>query len=371
MDPQTYLESIVPTREMVTHFAGPREGGSSFDPELGWVLRDGVRKDGVHGSKGFYRYDPDGARRAVHFPERPCRVHTYGDSFTHCDQVSDGETWQEYLAAHFQEPIRNFGIGGYSVYQAYRRMRKVEREGGAEYIILNIYDDDHFRNLDAWRSIRMGVPGRFTLPHLRVDVENGRCEEVENLCQTPEEVYRLCDPAFVWETYRDDPTLRATLARKAGEKASSEMVTAVAAGFGARADRFPYGDPAARAFKIHTEAALYATRRVLEMTEAFVRETGKRLMVMLSFNRGHTAEALTGRPNFDQTFLDWLRSRDYPVVDMRDAFREEFRLFKVDVQTYLERYYIGHHTPAGNFFTAWAIKKRVCEWLDPRPLPYR
>ncbi|MSS72494.1 MAG: SGNH/GDSL hydrolase family protein [Candidatus Latescibacteria bacterium] len=166
MDPQTYLESIVPTREMVGDFADPREGGSSFDPELGWVLRDGVRKDGVHGSKGFYRYDPDGARRAVHFPERPCRVHTYGDSFTHCDQVSDGETWQEYLAAHLQEPIRNFGIGGYSVYQAYRRMRKVEREGGAEYIILNVYDDDHFRNLDAWRSIRMGIPGRFTLPHL-------------------------------------------------------------------------------------------------------------------------------------------------------------------------------------------------------------
>ena len=26
------------------------------------------------------------------FADRPCRVNTYGDSFTHCDQVSDGET---------------------------------------------------------------------------------------------------------------------------------------------------------------------------------------------------------------------------------------------------------------------------------------
>ena len=38
-----------------------------------------------------------------------------------CYQVSDGETWQEYLAAHLDEPIRNFGMGGYGVYQACRR----------------------------------------------------------------------------------------------------------------------------------------------------------------------------------------------------------------------------------------------------------
>ena len=54
--------------------------------------------------------------------DRPCRMNTYGDSFTQCHQVSDGETWQEYLAAHLGEPVRNFGVGGYGVYQAYRRM---------------------------------------------------------------------------------------------------------------------------------------------------------------------------------------------------------------------------------------------------------
>jgi hypothetical protein len=309
----------------------------------------------------------------VNFAGATSRIHTYGDSFTHCDQVSDGETWQEYLAAHLQEPIRNYGIGGYSVYQAYRRMRKVEGEQGVEYIILNVYDDDHFRNLDAWRwrSLRTGVLGWFTLPHLRVNVQEGRCEEVENICRTPEDVYRLCDPAFVWEASRDDPALRAAMARRAGPKVSPETVEAVAAGFGVRADRFPHGDPAARIAQIHTEAALYATRHILEWTEAFIRETGKRLMVMLSFNRRNMTSALEGRPRFDQTFLDWLRTRDYPIIDTRDAFREEFRLFGADVETYLDRTYIGHHTPAGNFFTAWTIKKRVCEWLDPAPLPYR
>lgn len=93
-------------------------------------------------SRLVYDYEADGARKLVNCPERPCRVHSYGDSFTHCDQVSDGETWQECLAAHLREPIRNYGVGGYSVYQAYRRMRAVERfcaDNGIKLLVMLSY----------------------------------------------------------------------------------------------------------------------------------------------------------------------------------------------------------------------------------------
>ncbi len=42
-------------------------------------------------------------------PNRKARINTYGDSFTECEQVGDGQTWQEYLAGHLGEPVRNFG----------------------------------------------------------------------------------------------------------------------------------------------------------------------------------------------------------------------------------------------------------------------
>ena len=61
------------------------------------------------------------------YKDKPCRINTYGNSFTLCHQVSDGETWQEYLAGHLGEPIRNFGMGGFGVYQAYRRMVREEQ----------------------------------------------------------------------------------------------------------------------------------------------------------------------------------------------------------------------------------------------------
>jgi len=74
----------------------------------------GTFKEGVDGSVSSYRYDKWDARRTIAYADRPCRINTYGNSFTSCEQVSDGETWQEYLASHLGEPVRNFGIGGYS-----------------------------------------------------------------------------------------------------------------------------------------------------------------------------------------------------------------------------------------------------------------
>jgi len=381
MTPKEYLHSIMPTKEMVDHFVTPHDASksvppelaslmcnnaqSAYHPEIGWTVCDGFRGGSVNDSKGFYQYDSDGARHVVNYPDRPCRIHTYGNSFTHCDQVSNGETWQEYLAAHLLEPVRNYGIGGHSVYQAYRRMRIVEEQHPAEYIILNVWDDDHFRNLDAWRSIRMGRQGRFTLPYLRVNLDTNTCTEHENLCKTPEELYRLCDPDWVWETFKDDPILHATMARK-GDQASASIMNNALGG-----DALKNAESDAEAYIVHTEAALFATRNVIEMAEKFANENNKKLMVLLSFGKRHVVEALEEKPLFDQTFVDWLKTKNIPNIDLRNAFKAEYANSKLSADEFMDPYYIGHHTPLGNFFFAWAIKDRLVEWLDPKPLPYQ
>ena len=375
-----YLKSIAPTKAMIDHFVSAQDaeteipvdlGGimcnnakSTYDPEIGWVVCDGFRGGSVDGSRGFYAYDPvDGARRVVNFPDRPSRIHTYGNSFTHCDQVSDGETWQEYLAAHLQEPIRNYGIGGHSVYQAYRRMRMVEPNHPADVVILNVWDDDHFRNLDAWRSIRMGRQGRFTLPHLRVNLEAGSCEERDNLCPNADDLYQFLDEDWVWEAFQDDPVLKAVMARKGG----GDDQTALDA-FGA-IDLANSGSDAV-VYHAQTEAALLATQFTIEQAAAFCEESGKKLLVLLSFSRGSVQQALSNEPLFDQTFLDWLSASDYDWFDLRDAFREDYARHNVSIDHYLDPLYIGHHTPRGNFFFAWAIKGWLVEQLDLKPSPY-
>lgn len=376
-----YLRTLVRTDDEVTRFierpwrqgALGRNLGWIYDRDLGWSLIDSIRPDGIDRSRTFYHYEPDGARTSIHFRDRLCRIHSYGDSFTHCDQVSDGETWQEYLAAHLQEPIRNYGVGGYSVYQAYLRMRKVEEVVPAPYIIFNIYDDDHFRNLDAWRSIRGGNRGPvgYPLPHVQVNVARGELIEVPNPAQHPEDLFRLTRFDYVRRTFRDDPMLTIALVAKRRVEPSDEIVQQVAASFGLSASSVHADNDRERIQRLHADASLYATRRVMEMIEAYCRETNRKLLVVLSHSRNGVSETLAGKPRWDRSFLDFLQTRDYPWIDLRDAHVADYAQFKEDIGTYIKRYYIGHYSPAGNFFCAMALKDKVVKWLDPRPLPYR
>jgi hypothetical protein len=376
-----YLRSIILGRQRVEDFItgqyGPRDKRPGeifqYDSELGWVHHEAIGSTGVDGSKVFYNYESDGARKVINFPDRPCRIRTYGNSFTHCSQANNNETWEEYLAAHIQEPVRNYGVGGYSVYQAYRRMLKVEKQISGGYVILNIWDDDHYRNLDAWRSIRFGYGSRcgFTLPHLRVDVAKGLCKEMENVSKTPEDLYKLCDEDYLWRTFKDDPILKMVIAaRKGGKNISAELINPVAVTFGIPDEKIANTETARKIKKIHTEAALFATKNVVTRAEEFAADAGKKLMVMLSFGQGNVAKHLSGEPRFDRDFVDFLKNKPYPVIDMCEVFAADYKRYKVDIDQYLAPFYNGHHTPRGNFFTAWAIKDEVVKWLDPKPLPY-
>ena len=377
MDAREYLLNCMPTRKHVDDFVETRGGlppddnnrGWTFDGEVGWVLKDAVRFDGLDGSSTFYHYEPTEARQRVNFPDGPCRIHTYGDSFTHCDQVNDGETWQEYLAAHLCEPVENYGVGGYGVYQAYLRMRRVEAVRPAGYVIMNVYCDDHFRNLDAWRTIRFGrrTPCGFPLPHVRVDVERGECVECPNPTPTVDDVYRLLDPDFVYDTFKDDPVLECVLA---GQRQRDLAADDVPMTFGMPHACMLGQEQTKEHQRRHAEAALYATQRILDMTERFLEERGSKLMVVVSHGGAVLDHALEGRPRWDQTFLDYLSTKTYPVIDTRDAHVVDFRSFNVDVRTYLKRFFVGHYGPAGNFFKAMALKTAVVEWLDPKPKTY-
>jgi hypothetical protein len=101
-----------------------------YDNELGFLHRDRRfkegTKEGTEDSICTYTYDASGERHTIMHASKPCRINTYGNSFTSCEQVNDGESWQEVLAAFLGEPVRNYGIGGYSVYEAHLRMKREE-----------------------------------------------------------------------------------------------------------------------------------------------------------------------------------------------------------------------------------------------------
>ena len=91
-----HLRAGAVPREVIDGFVrGP--SWARFDPELGYVLGNSLPADGIDGSATTSTSRPDGARTSFVYAGRSCRINTYGDSFTLCHQVSDGETWQEHL----------------------------------------------------------------------------------------------------------------------------------------------------------------------------------------------------------------------------------------------------------------------------------
>ena len=147
--------------------------------------------------------------------------------------------------------------------QRFRACRPAATAAGqhdAEYITLNIFCDDHERNLVSWCDMRGGsrTPSGFTRPHLRVNVGDDKFEECENLIQTPEGVYQLCDRQWVSKMFHDEPVLPLGITRRAPECAARHL-DSIAQGFGVATDRIAATDPVAAVEEVFETAAFYST----------------------------------------------------------------------------------------------------------------
>ena len=348
-----YLARLIPTRKEVDNWlAGRAFPFSKYDSELGYLHRNRRFKEGMEGTICTYTYDPSDARHTIMHADRVCRINTYGNSFTSCEQVNDGETWQEVLAAHLGEPIRNYGIGAYSVYQAYLRMKREEKRNPAPYIIFNIFSDDHFRSLLSYQAIGFGkfwVHIFPPLPHVVVNLATDQVVEMKNPCPTPESLYNLCDLDWVYKTFKDDFTLKVRLARQTEKLPNAGDVTA---------------DPLFR------RAAILGSTRIVDKVEEFAAANNKKVLYVLSYPPHYVEGVLLGGKRFDQSFVDFLEARRLPYVDLLEAHAADYAKFKSGIKDYLSRYYVGHYNPQGNVFCAFALRNKLVSMLDPKPAPY-
>ncbi len=378
---EAYLRESAVSKEVIDRFLeGP--AWARFDPELGYTLGSYMPQDGVDGSATISTARPDGARTSFLYADRPCRINTYGDSFTQCHQVSDGETWQEYLAGHLGEPIRNFGMGGYGVYQSYRRMVREERTGhGARHLIFYIWGDDHVRSLlrcrhaiiFRWWNHQGGRAFHNNFwPNVELDLKTGRFVEKENLLPTPEALYGMTDPERMAKLLEDDLALR-LFAFKLGliRDLDREKTDALAAHLGFAMDWSRAADLPAQADELLERYSLRATRYVLERARDFARQNDKKLLVVLFDPYRVLNELRDGRKRFDQSVVDYLVQEKIDYFEMNEVQLRDFCRQKLSFEEYMKQYFIGHYNPRGNHFFAYSIKDRIVEWLDPGPITYR
>ncbi len=382
---EQYLRDAAVPRAVIDTFLDPSSlSWARFDPEVGYVLGSSMPRDGIGGCSTISTAQGNGARTARMYTERPCRINTYGNSFTQCHQVSDGETWQEYLAAHLGEPIRNFGMGGFGVYQAYRRMVRTEQtDDGARYVVLYLWGDDHFRSVMRCRHA-------VTYPHwdpqgglffhgnfwanLEMDLDSGRLVEHESLLPTPDGLYRMCDPDFMCEALADDLMVQLyALRARSTDPDSVDLgrLSALADALGVEGlDRSTSEALHASFGRILNAYGFAATRDIIDKAVAFCAARGKELLFLLLCPTA-TRQLLRGEERYDQCIADYLAGRGLLHFDMNLVHLRDYGSFSLPVEEYLKRYFIGHYSPAGNHFFAFALKDTIVDWLDPKPITYR
>ena len=365
-----------------------------FDPKLGYILQNYEIRDGMKGTLSKYTYEAHGGhRKMINYADQPCRINTYGNSFTQCAQVSDGETWQEILAAHLREPIRNFGVGGYGVYQAYNCAMKIEaiKDLAAEYIILNIWDDDHMRNIDAarWSRVawmcrdvsRAGIDGYpvhgFPWDHIRYDLDKGGFVELPGFCKKAEDLRKLVGKDAYYEVFKDDIVVHLYTLREGGD-APVEELEKLAEEFGLKVDLRNKQKRASDALKLHYAYGLRSTQYILDKMRAWAEEKGKKLMILLSYNVPPVEEFIEKGTRFDQEFVEYLEKNNFFYMDFMKKAAEEYKSFNLSIEQFMERFYIermgaqvfGHYNPHGNFWFAFTLREKLVDWLDPKPPAY-
>jgi hypothetical protein len=397
---EQYLRQSAVSRELIDGYLQDPHW-ATFDPELGYVLHNSFVRWGINDSRTFETFGPTGARSRFLYAGRKPRINTYGNSFTEGNQVSDGETWQEYLAGHVGEPIGNFGVGGYGVYQAYRRMLRVERTAdGAEYVIFYVWGDDPTRSIMRCRwgqfytwvdqfAVEQRLFSGNPWAHLEIDLETGSLVEVENPLATPESLYAMCDPEWMLEHLRDDLALR--LAVYAGDPDGGQpgkideldrpRIERLAEVLDFPFDWSGNADLRRQAAMLLNRYGQRATIFILDKARAYTRGAGKTLLVVLNYTArtDHFRDSVAAWDGVrrDQEILDYLSACGMPLFDMNNVHQREYEQAGGSggsYHEYLSRYMVGgdeHYNPAGNHFFAYALKDSLLELLDPKPLPYQ
>jgi hypothetical protein len=351
---EAFVGELAWNRELIDEFLDPDEPNwATFDSEVGYRHSNTVKRDGIDGSYCIYRTETTGERKLIHFADRPCRINTYGDSFTHCDQVNDGETWQEYLAAHFGEPVRN-------------------------------WIDDHRRSLmnARWfhlRRFRELVSNRtvthyfHTNPwcHVRLNFETGQLDENENTHPTGESLYLMCDPEYVIEEFRNDVYLNLEFAIEGGTPPKLEEIKHLASLVDLRADWSTPEATSRSAEELFWLTGMKATESIVEKVQGFAEANRKNILFLVSYRGQDVEDFCKGKERLDKPFIDFLKRSGITFVDSLQKHGEDFRKFNLSPQQYVRRYYIGHYAPAGNHFFAFAVKDELIQWLTPKPFTYR
>ena len=211
-----------------------------------------------------------------------------------------------------------------------------------------------------------------------MDIDSGPFVEKDNLLPTPESLYKMTDPEFMLDALNDDLMLQLYLAERIDVAELVDPSTLNLSKLNALAEILGVAGietSTPEKLKISAERiknayGFAATKIIIDKAVNFCNSNNKELMIILLCPNA-TDQLLHNKPRYDQEIVDYLQERQLRYFDMNLVHFEDYKNFNISVEDYIKRYYVGHYSPSGNHFFAYAIKNKIVEWLDPKPVTYQ
>jgi hypothetical protein len=120
----------------------------AHDSILGWTIKK-------NGSYGKYRANAQSIRSDGIYEKTPpndvIRIASFGDSFTHGDEVKNEETWQEVMSSLGEDlEVMNFGVPAYGLDQAYLRYKHYGKAYSPDIVFIGFMSENINRNVNVF-----------------------------------------------------------------------------------------------------------------------------------------------------------------------------------------------------------------------------
>lgn len=164
-------------QKYINEFIEQKSNYISFSPTLGWSIKE-------NGESILYQANSSAIRSDREYTIKPphgvLRISTFGDSFTHCDDVKNNETWQSIMESYDPNiEVLNFGVGAFGLDQSYLRYLEDGRQYQSSIILIGFMSENIARNVNTYRPFYVPKTG-LPLAKPRFLLEDGSLSLVPN-----------------------------------------------------------------------------------------------------------------------------------------------------------------------------------------------
>ncbi len=326
----------------------PQKAPRMYHPELGWDYPPYSIYTDHNGIA--HKHGPGGERlTCTSFPTSD--IATYGDSFTHCEEVADEHTWQTLLAAKARTNVLNFGTGGYGTDQAVLKYYRHDRVT-SRLVLLGILPENINRIVNVYPPFYIyESPLRLTKPRFTL-----RGDEIvlsPNPIGTSADLWKLTEESFLQRIGQHDYWYQ--LDRRLPGLDFPFLSSIIEW-------RKPVGDwlrslvpcPESQVcdntgpFNLWKEDEPFRLMcHIVDLFETIARSRGQIPVIVIMPHKDYVREQRNRRVYSAARFLQYLDEKGYTYIDLIDA------MARSDVtDRELDKLYESHARPEGNALTA-------------------